>query len=106
MSPTHRFLGRPRRLALPLLAALALAGCAATPEFAELNTRVLPPQGLSLDDRAELRVALSDADGAWPRPGSKRTAAAPGRRCFAMTAEPSPRPKRHGSAPSFVRRGV
>lgn len=51
------------RLALGLLVMLVLAGCAGTPQFAELQARVVSPEPLTLGDDAELSVRLSDADG-------------------------------------------
>ncbi|MCE9662888.1 YbaY family lipoprotein [Halomonas sp. M5N1S17] len=50
-------------LALGLLVMLVLAGCAGTPQFTELQARVIPPDPLTLSDDAELNVRLSDADG-------------------------------------------
>lgn len=56
--------GKPTlRLALGLLVMLVLAGCAGTPQFTELQARVIPPEPLTLSDDAELNVRLSDADG-------------------------------------------
>ncbi|AMC99133.1 YbaY family lipoprotein [Halomonas chromatireducens] len=51
------------KLALGLLMLLVLAGCAGTPQFTELQARVIPPDPLTLTDDAELNVRLSDADG-------------------------------------------
>ncbi|RCV88655.1 YbaY family lipoprotein [Billgrantia montanilacus] len=57
-------LGKPtRRLALGLLVTLVLVGCAGTPQFTELQTRVVPPEPMTLSDDAELNVRLSDAEG-------------------------------------------
>ncbi|MGR2740618.1 YbaY family lipoprotein [Billgrantia sp. Q4P2] len=44
-------------------ALVVLAGCAGTPDFAELNVRVTPPAGLEPTGDAELRVQLRDAGG-------------------------------------------
>ncbi|MCG6658886.1 hypothetical protein HOP52_14090 [Halomonas campisalis] len=59
----HRLPIRLSRLALTLLAVLVLAGCAASPDFTELRTRVIPPADLALAEDAELRVYLRDAGG-------------------------------------------
>ncbi|WP_104203243.1 YbaY family lipoprotein [Billgrantia saliphila] len=55
----------PRRLrqASIALGLLVLAGCAGTPDFAEVPIRVEPPAQLRLTEDAELRVRLSGADG-------------------------------------------
>ncbi|QOR37343.1 hypothetical protein HNO52_01570 [Billgrantia diversa] len=42
---------------------LVLAGCAGTPDFAELEAHVEPPAGLEPAGDAELRVQLRDAGG-------------------------------------------
>ncbi|WP_111415436.1 YbaY family lipoprotein [Billgrantia lactosivorans] len=51
------------RLAAGVLMLLAMAGCAGTPEFAELEAHVEPPPGLEPTEDAELRVELRDASG-------------------------------------------
>ncbi|UYG04145.1 YbaY family lipoprotein [Halomonas sp. LR3S48] len=53
----------PGRWLLGALALVVLAGCAGTPDFAELNVRVTPPGGLEVSEDAELRVQLRDAGG-------------------------------------------
>ena len=51
------------RLSLGLLVMLVLVGCAGTPEFSELQARVIPPDPLTLTDDTELNVRLSDDAG-------------------------------------------
>lgn len=53
----------PGRWLLGIGALLALAGCAGTPDFAELEARVEPPVGVEPAENAELRVQLRDAEG-------------------------------------------
>ena len=51
------------RLTLGMLVMLVLVGCAGTPQFTDLQARVVPPEPLTLTDDAELNERLSDADG-------------------------------------------
>ncbi|KAA0010441.1 hypothetical protein F0A17_18455 [Billgrantia pellis] len=54
----------PRRLRHASIAlGLVLAGCAGSPDFAEIPIRVESPAQFRLVEGAELRVRLSDADG-------------------------------------------
>lgn len=62
MLPT-RSLTRPLVIALGLVATLALAGCAGTPDFELLRTQVAPEAPLSPAADAELRVRLEASDG-------------------------------------------
>lgn len=54
---------RRNRIGIAALTLLMLAGCAGTPEFAEVEVQVEPPGGVELAQDAELRVWLSDAGG-------------------------------------------
>ncbi|MCE8039413.1 YbaY family lipoprotein [Halomonas sp. MCCC 1A11062] len=54
---------RHHRIGIAALTLLMLAGCAGTPEFADLDVQVEPPGGVELAQDAELRVWLSDAGG-------------------------------------------
>lgn len=54
---------RGMRIGVGLVAMLALAGCAGTPDFTELSVRVEPPAGLEPGADTELQVRLSGRDG-------------------------------------------
>ncbi|MCE8004487.1 YbaY family lipoprotein [Billgrantia ethanolica] len=68
---------RRQRIAITALTLLILAGCAGTPEFAELDVQVEPPSGVELAQDAELRVWLSDAGGTLAETRAKPSGAGP-----------------------------
>ncbi|WP_445156635.1 hypothetical protein [Halomonas sp. E14] len=58
--PTIRL---PLRYPIALMLAVALAGCAGTPDLSELRAQVEPPPGLVVSNDAELDVRLVGAGG-------------------------------------------
>ncbi|WP_444678620.1 hypothetical protein [Halomonas sp. E19] len=99
--PTIRL---PLRNPIALMLAVALAGCAGTPDLSELRAQVEPPPGLVVSNDAELDVRLVGAGGTLAETHVTPRGPGPGPWCCAMPRrETTPR---YNCAPSCASRAA